>query len=705
MADYREQVYAGVLGKIVGVFYGRPVEGWPYEKIRDTFGMVDHYVNAETGAPLHVGDDDLAGTFTFLNCAEDFPGNPKDLKARDFGRTWLDYIIENRTLFWWGGFGRSTEHTAFLRLKQGHEAPESGSARLNGQGVAEQIGAQIFMDAHALMCPNDPEMARRLVRECASVSHDGAAVESACFIASMEAMAFGERNLDVLLDRGTAMCANERIRQVVHSVREETKKTQDFREVRDWLEENYSYRFYPGNCHVIPNLALIIASLTLGGDSFMRAMQYCVSAGWDTDCNGANIGVLNAVRLGLDSMRVPLDFLTPVADRFYNISGYAAGCITDAVRETDRILRIHDRIYGTQEYKERPRFSFSAKGAVQGFVFDSSYFSLLRKEKQESEDCGTGRILNRNECREGDDGLEIALQSGEGAAIASPVMWDTADIFGGYELIGSPILYSTQTVHFVCEAEKACVRVVPYAVFYDYDDNEEIRRGEEYVVDGKTAFSWKIPENHGHTMKKLGLFCEAEDRDAVFILRSIDWRGAPEHFEISGSLRNYDLSHPNMQLRAFTASAAQFSFDSRRTFTVSHTEENGLAVIGTERWKDYEMQCSVNPGLQDRCGLVVRARGLRRYYAFVLSGGTKLQLIRRLSENETVLAECSFPYETDRDYRFDVTAIGNTLTCAVDGKLLMTAEDDVYAEGGCGFLVDRGTFLADDLLVMDRGRA
>jgi len=87
--EYTEKVYAGVSGKIIGVFYGRPIEGWPYEKIREKFDMVDHYVNQEVGVPLHVGDDDLAGTFTFLNAAEDFQGNPAQLKSEDFGRTWM----------------------------------------------------------------------------------------------------------------------------------------------------------------------------------------------------------------------------------------------------------------------------------------------------------------------------------------------------------------------------------------------------------------------------------------------------------------------------------------------------------------------------------------------------------------------------------------------------------------------------------------
>ena len=30
--EYTEKVYAGVSGKIIGVFYGRPIEGWHMKK-------------------------------------------------------------------------------------------------------------------------------------------------------------------------------------------------------------------------------------------------------------------------------------------------------------------------------------------------------------------------------------------------------------------------------------------------------------------------------------------------------------------------------------------------------------------------------------------------------------------------------------------------------------------------------------------------
>jgi hypothetical protein len=50
-ADYVERVYAGVLGKIIGVYLGRPFEGWSYERIQRELGEVNYYVHQRFGVP------------------------------------------------------------------------------------------------------------------------------------------------------------------------------------------------------------------------------------------------------------------------------------------------------------------------------------------------------------------------------------------------------------------------------------------------------------------------------------------------------------------------------------------------------------------------------------------------------------------------------------------------------------------------------
>jgi hypothetical protein len=60
--DYLTRVYAGVLGKLIGVYLGRPFEGWTHEQILKELGHVDYYVHEHFGLPLVVTDDDVAGS-------------------------------------------------------------------------------------------------------------------------------------------------------------------------------------------------------------------------------------------------------------------------------------------------------------------------------------------------------------------------------------------------------------------------------------------------------------------------------------------------------------------------------------------------------------------------------------------------------------------------------------------------------------------
>ena len=96
-----------------------------------------------------------------LKALEDFKIS-KDLSSKEIGKTWLNYIIKNRSIFWWGGNGISTEHTAWINLNKGIPAPESGSIKRNGKIIAEQIGAQIFIDCWALVSPGNPILAAKL---------------------------------------------------------------------------------------------------------------------------------------------------------------------------------------------------------------------------------------------------------------------------------------------------------------------------------------------------------------------------------------------------------------------------------------------------------------------------------------------------------------------------------------------------------------
>lgn len=149
--NYMEKVYAGWLGKIIGIRLGAPIEGWTYQRIRDVFGEVWSYpANYKNFA----ADDDSNGPLFFIRALEDC----KDLNnfsSHEVANALLNYAPYEHGFFWWGGYGISTEHTAYLNLRNGVTAPRSGSIEQNGSTMAEQIGGQIFIDSWGLVSPNN----------------------------------------------------------------------------------------------------------------------------------------------------------------------------------------------------------------------------------------------------------------------------------------------------------------------------------------------------------------------------------------------------------------------------------------------------------------------------------------------------------------------------------------------------------------------
>ena len=121
-ADTLDRIYAGFLGKAIGVRLGAPVEPtiWTWDRIDKTYGEITGYLRDFKN---FAADDDTNGPVYFIRALRDFGLDPS---PQDVGRTWLNYAAELHGMFWWGGYGISTEHTAFANLQSGVPAPESG---------------------------------------------------------------------------------------------------------------------------------------------------------------------------------------------------------------------------------------------------------------------------------------------------------------------------------------------------------------------------------------------------------------------------------------------------------------------------------------------------------------------------------------------------------------------------------------------------
>ena len=691
MLDYdilREKVYAGVLGKLIGVYLGRPIEGWPYEKIKEQFGDVYHYVHRQVGAPLIVADDDISGTFGFFRAMEDY-NFPRKLTAAQIGETWRNYIIEDKTILWWGGLGRSTEHTAYLNLMNGIDAPMSGSIQQNGQAVAEQIGAQIFIEGFAMCHPGDPEKTAALVREAASVSHDGMAVDAACHLAALDAMAFEERDLDRLLDEAFRYVKDERLQHLIHDVRNICAKNSHWRDTRMELDKLYGYHLYPGSCHIAPNHAMVLASILHGGDDFQESVMIATSAGWDTDCNAGNVGAFNGIRLGLKGIDQGADLRTEVADRLLVITSDGGAAVSDAARETDKIMRAICYLNNEPYVVPSSRFSFSYPHTLQGFSICPYYSTPALDVFVQPAVPG--------------DGIGIGcagLGRGVRAAVSTPTFVEFLPNETNYLSTASPTLYEGQTV--TCEVNVPFAGDLHANLYIVVDDNvgTKIVESDRFILSrGVQKLSWTIPPLDGSSILRVGIALSSSTHYTGEIrLLNMDWSNTPVAFVQEGTLMSsiWD-THPK-RLQMWTSSAKNFAADMQHTFCISHPQENGLATIGTSDWTDYKVSSRVLLSLCKSAGLALRCKGHRQYYGASLSENEAEIFIMDHGTRRTLV---SAPFHAEVNHPYDVSfhCYKNELALVVDGKPLLGAVDCRYACGGCGFFVDRGTMLADDFRV------
>lgn len=696
ISDYKDRIYAGVLGKILGVYLGRPVEGWPYEKIRDRFGEIWYYKNHETGAPLIVPDDDISGTFAFFRALRDHGFDP-DLKAEEIGDTWLNYIVENQTILWWGGLCRSTEHTAYLRLKEGIRAPRSGSMELNGQSMAEQIGAEIFIDAFAMACPGDPDQAAKFARRAASVSHDGIAVDAAVYLAVLEAMAFDEKDIDTLLDRGLAYVDNPQFHALVKEIRKRCEDASDWREVRDYIAAEHGYEKYPGNCPMVTNHLVLLMSLIMGGDDFHKACMIACSAGWDTDCNSGNVGALNGIRLGLEGFERGADLRRAVADRLYVVTADGGACVSDAVRETREIVRAACALRGEKPELPSQRYAFEYPGSVQGF---------LPWDKHTEEQVLTG-IRNIYP-----DGLALSYTGLARGTHASAAVDTFVDLkpkgqagTSYFEVLSSPTLYGTQTVRAeVAAPDEKRPDLTFFIEYFNENDDLAVLRGEPFTLQaGDNTLTWEVPDTGGHPIYRLGITLTSSERiSGSVVLKTLDFGGAPKHFRIGRSMDMTPSLTPwtttTSWLKAFVSSADHWNPDYTVTFSISHAEKNGVVTTGTADWKDYAVSSKVTLSMQESAGLVARSEGHRRYYGAVLTDGVA-RIYRQEDQSRITVAEKPYDYRIDSTYDLRFAVKGRELTLYIDGALAVTGTDDRYPYGQAGFCLDRGSILCDGFTV------
>jgi ADP-ribosylglycohydrolase len=194
----------------------------------------------------------------------------------------------------------------------------------------EWIGAQIRADLYGWVCPGRPALAAELASRDAALSHRGEGVFGAAFVAALAAAIPVSENFtdatDIALDfipAGSDAASAVRFgRALAHSG-----------DAVDRLHAEYRGL---SPVHTINNLALVVWALCSSEGDFSAAVGNAVSAGWDTDCNGATVGGL----LGLTGLPVPGSWTGPWQGRVaVNLGGFSELLLDELVERTVAVER------------------------------------------------------------------------------------------------------------------------------------------------------------------------------------------------------------------------------------------------------------------------------------------------------------------------------------------------------------------------------
>ena len=300
-------------------------------------------------------------------------------------------------------------------------------------------------------------------------------------------------------------------------------------------------------------------SLLLAGDDFARSLTIATSAGWDTDCNAGNVGCLNGIRLGLDIFDKGPDLRGPVGDLMYVVTSDGGEGITDAVREAQKISDIVNSLSNSKT-SILPRYNFKYSSSTQGFI----------QCPWHSGSQGVQSVKNIND---GEGGLAISIfgvTGGVTGSISTAVFMEPESVRSNFGMQVSPTLYSGQLVKTVIETEFN-VKVRFYVLYFSLDDEVTRIEGDWQSLDfGRSDLTWLVPDTKGMPIYRIGLEFGNENRiDGKVILRSMDWKGSPEVFEIKGMLMESIWKLKPMWVRAWVSSAKHFAPDFKWTICCS----------------------------------------------------------------------------------------------------------------------------------------
>ncbi|MGD1823604.1 MAG: ADP-ribosylglycohydrolase family protein [Pleomorphochaeta sp.] len=678
-----DKTYAGFLAMNIGIRLGAPVEPtvWTSDRIQRAYGTITDYVK---NFKNFAADDDVNGPVYFLRSLDDSDYR-KGLTKEAVGQAWLNYAREEIGMFWWGGYGVSTEHTAYLNLKNGISPNKSGSIEVNGKTRAEQIGGQIFIDTWGFIWPGNPKKASEYAKIAASISHDGEGLNGAAFIAACIAEAYNTSDIKEIINEGLKYIPKTSIyAKVVNSVIKFHKtKSDNWRDCLLYLQENWGYDKYKGVCHIIPNAGVCIMAMLYAKD-VNEALEIATMAGWDTDCNAGNVGSILGVSNGLDKIRE--NYRKPIND-FIVLSGISGYLNTLDIPSYVKYLvswayKLNNEEVPTlcKTVDGEINFDFELPGSTHGFRVSNLNQTKI-KHSTEFAHSGKGSLRITYD----------RMKRGEKSRIYYKNFYRREDFDDErYSPAFSPTAYSGQTVSMYIFSDKfsgaSDFIVVPYV---RNSTTKEIVYDKGITLSEKTwtKIEFTIPDLDGAVCDEIGISLESNSR-----IRAYDYGFLYlDDFCIKGKA-NYkiEMDKQTPEFRTITPFTINHgAWDIEDNYLNVMCLNHGEALVGNYFTKEVEISNSLKIE-SGNCGLLaLRVQGAQRGY---YGGFYKDQLVigKTVNGKFEIINSKDFIITKDTKYSLKFKIENNNLSLYLDNNLELTCEDDLYKYGMVGLSMQDG---------------
>lgn len=339
----RSRIHGAWLGRVAGCLLGKPIEGIRRPKLRaliertPTKDLTDYLWRLPGLTDKDYQETDNGGLLNWKN-TDKMPADDDTnyTVSNMFLVRWkgIDFQPEDAASFWLYKipimYTCTAERVMYRNAVNLVEPPRTATLR---NPYREWIGAQIRADFFGYVALGRPELAAELAWRDACISHVKNGIYGEMWVAAMLAAAAKETDLRRIIEIGLS------------EIPEKSRLTEAVRDVIRWHAAGLSYhdaverihqRWNENDpydwCHTISNAQIVAMALLYGEGDFEKSILRAVFPCLDTDCNGATVGSIVGMMLGVEAL--PAKWTGVINDSILtNIMDYPAGKISDLAKK------------------------------------------------------------------------------------------------------------------------------------------------------------------------------------------------------------------------------------------------------------------------------------------------------------------------------------------------------------------------------------